>query len=159
MSQPSITSAKKQMTCLNVDGEEICHVDNKAAPLTMSLLYTSRWMSHKCHSSSFGRLAWSPGPRCWTSLNIELKLPKVYFRDNGAQNKIEFVSIKDKNTVLNGILERMSINLFFIVGVRSQGWGHPHCTMQLFIKQLFPQINSICVYWSPHVNVYTSYSW
>lgn len=158
MSQPSITSAEKQMTCLNVDGGEICHADNKAAPLTMSLLHTSRWMSHKCHSSSFGRLAWSPGPRCWTSLNVELKLPKVYFRDNGAQNKIEFVSIKDKNTVLNGILERMSINFFLL-----WGWGHMDevilTSVQLFIKPLFPQINSICVYWSPHVNVYTSYSW
>lgn len=38
---------REKMMCLSVDGGEICHGDNKAAPFPMSPLYISRWMSHK----------------------------------------------------------------------------------------------------------------
>lgn len=74
----------------------------------------------RAHHLLVGRLG-PPGPQCWTSLNVERKLPKVYFRGDGAQNKMEFVSIKDKNTDFG---EHVYVLTFFhcegeVTGMRS----------------------------------------
>lgn len=78
------------------------------------------------------------------TLLAERNLPKVYFGDNEAQNKMEFVSFNNKNTELNGVLaaswkERLYINLFYRE-------VEVILTVHLFIKTLFPQLNSIWVY-------------